>query len=553
MAASGLAGEIGVSNRMETLGEFEDRTGRWLAGRRPPRGLVIAAIVCVLVTYLGSVTNRWLPSSEGALTLGLARSLAHGQGYAVNGEPTVTTAPVLPILLVPLEMAFGEGNYWAANLLVALCGLAALWTLSGVLSRWTDRWTVLVVMLGTAFSYGFFVTSHRILNDMPAVLVFWLAVAAALRGRSGSLSWTFAAGLLAVAAVSVRWSAATTLVALGAALVIDGQATILVGNRRVTGWPARIVSGGTVLLAVALAAWAVTAVAQGRGLPAPTGITLQGSSVARLSAGLARLPAVYGDLLINESRAWSLGGLGLLLATIGAMRFWWSGRRMVPALTALYVVLLAATRGQAYEMSHLAPVLPLLLLLTVDGLCWSVDLTARERQGRPASPTGLLRAVVIFAAVVVLPNGVRVVRDTFYYMPLSYTSRYYDTVRDGRLAIWFDLGQALHAGSADRPAVADPDAINILHWLSGRRMVAWPSNPRQTAEDAGEMLVFFAAQPELAFAVIDRSRGTSDYVDTLVHGLVVMPGLTVVYECHERYRNYIVLARSEAVIRQAGR
>lgn len=525
---------------METLGEFEDRTGRWLADRRPRRGLLIAATVCVLVTYLGSVTNRWLPSSDGALCLGLARSLAHGQGYTFNGEPTAAAAPVLPVLLAPLELVFGESNYWAANLLMALCGVAALWTMFRVLSHWTDRWSVLVVMLSTAFSYGFFVTSHRILSDMPALLIFWLALYAALRGRAGSLSWTFGAGLLAVAALAVGWPAVIAVGSLGAALVIDRQAVISLGDGHVAGWPARIVSGGTVLLAVGVASWAVIAVAQGQGLPAPTAMTLRGGSVAKLADGLARLPAVYGDLLINESKAWSLGGLGLLLAAIGAMRFWWSGRRIVTALVGLYIIALAVTRGGAYEVGNLAPVLPLLLLLTVDGLCWCVDLVARQRQGRPASSSGLLTAVLVFAAMVVLPNAVRVGRDTFYHMPLSYTSRYYQTVRDGRFVIWFDLEQTLRQGPADRPAAADLDAVSILHWLSGRRMVAWPANPRQTSADAEEMLDFFVSQPELALAVIDLSRGTGDYVAALVQGLIDTPGLEVIYNNH----NHMVLART---------
>jgi len=271
---------------METLGEFEDRTGRWLADLRPRRHYVAVVAAGVLLAYLGSVTSRWAPASDGVMAdsaqcLGVSRSLARGEGYVFNGRPTLSTAPVVPTLLSPFQRSLSLGNYWAANLLMALCGLGALWLMYRSLSRWTDRWTVLLVMLATAFSYGFFVTAHRVLTDMPATAVFWLVVYTALRGRDGNLSLVFSAGVMTVAAVATQWSAALAVAALGVALVVDRQATLQLGDRQITGWPARVVSGGVVLAALVVAAWAVIDVAQVNRLAAPASLTLSGATFVR--------------------------------------------------------------------------------------------------------------------------------------------------------------------------------------------------------------------------------------------------------------------------------
>jgi hypothetical protein len=256
-----------------------------------------------------------------------------------------------------------------------------------------------------------------------------------------------------------------------------------------------------------------------------------------------RLPTVYGDLLICESQAAALGGLGLLLAAIGAIRFWWSGRRTVTVLVTLYLLLLMTAHGNAYGASDVAMVLPLLFLLTADGLCWCVDLVSRERHGRPATARGLFQAVLVFAVLVVLPNGVRVARDTFYHMPLSLTPEYYDTVRGGKSAVWFELGQTLRQGSPDRVVAADAGAVNILHWLSDCPLVAWSPEGRRTEADADAALQLLDDEPRVTHAVVDLRRGADEYNMGLVGGFTQDRGWKLVYN----NRDFAVFARDATV------
>ena len=67
--------------------------------------------------------GEWWPSDDSAVYLGLARSLAEGKGYTFNGQVNTSLSPGLPLALAGIEKVAGEG-IWAANLFLALCGLA---------------------------------------------------------------------------------------------------------------------------------------------------------------------------------------------------------------------------------------------------------------------------------------------------------------------------------------------------------------------------------------------------------------------------------------------
>ena len=85
--------------------------------------LVWALLVALVVAYVGSVPGQLFPKPDTMVYLGLARSLANGDGYTFNLEPYGKYPPVFPALLVAGNAL---GGVWGMQALVALCGVGAL-------------------------------------------------------------------------------------------------------------------------------------------------------------------------------------------------------------------------------------------------------------------------------------------------------------------------------------------------------------------------------------------------------------------------------------------
>ena len=517
-------------------------SGDWLSGRPVKRWhLVVAA--AVVVVYLAGTTGRWWPTSDSALYLSLGRCLAAGEGYRYNGDPHNVATPGLPLVLAGLQKLFGEEAYWAPNVLMTLCGLAALWLVYRVTVRLSAPWPALGVALATALSYGFYHTSHRILTDAPFAALFWGALYAALRFRKGSSWWLVLAGVLAAAGVAVRAPGLLVLGPLAVALAVDGSGRVTLGRRAV--------ASGVILAMTVLAAFGflLLAWANVEGTPAYAGYaeTLRSGTaekgvsylVGRVLAGAAALPEVTGEILTGQARTWPLGLVGLALAAVGAVHLGMRGRLLVPTIVVLFLGGLFLTRGGVFNDRYLMAVQPLLLLLSLDGLCWCVDQAARRSAGRAARAGGLLAAVVMFAVVIIVPNAVPVVRNAFYYSALSHTpSRYYETIRRGRFReFWLVAAQLRRGPMLDRPAAMTANDMGILHWLGRRTTVGWPETALATADDAGTVHAFFAARPDVAYAVLNLSEGTAAYRESLVERFAATDGLLLVYD-GEDFRVY---------------
>ncbi|MDK1032685.1 MAG: glycosyltransferase family 39 protein, partial [Planctomycetia bacterium] len=187
----------------------------------PSRRRLLVAAAGIVLLYLLSVTGRWWPTPDSALYLGLGRSLAEGQGYLFNGVPSSSASPGLPVILAALRLLFGPG-FWAPNLLMALCGLAALYLNYLFLARLRNRRMAFAVTLATAFCYSFYLRAHNILTDMPFLLLLnaMLYVAARYR-QDGRLRWVALAAVLAVAGVVVRPPGAMVFGPLALGMVLD--------------------------------------------------------------------------------------------------------------------------------------------------------------------------------------------------------------------------------------------------------------------------------------------------------------------------------------------
>ena len=117
---------------------------------------------------------------------------------------------------------------------------------------------------------------------------------------------------------------------------------------------------------------------------------------------------------------------------VGFVRFWRSGRRMVPLVVGLYPLMLTIwVSYHGMRSRYPAPIEPLMLLLIADGLAvvWKL---AAWKFGK-AAPLGLAaRAAAVVATVVIVVNLPHIARNAFYYSYRSHGSDFYTVIRGGR-------------------------------------------------------------------------------------------------------------------------
>ncbi len=154
----------------------------------PSRKQLWMLVICVLIIYSVGVTDRWWPTGDSALYLGLARSIHQGQGYQFNGEFSVSVTPGLPLILAGVQAMFPD-QFLVMNLLMTLCGLASLFVIYKVFSLLDSPIIAFWVVAATATSYSFYLYSHRILTDAPFTLLFWTMLYTAMRYQRSSRWW----------------------------------------------------------------------------------------------------------------------------------------------------------------------------------------------------------------------------------------------------------------------------------------------------------------------------------------------------------------------------
>jgi len=485
-----------------------------LRDRPPGPRLLVCALAAVAGVYLAGVSARWWPTPDSALIMGLSRSLAEGQGYRFNGRPNTVIPPGLPVQLAVVRRIAGDGE-WAANLFVALTALASLAVIFSVLSRLADRRTALAVVLCTGLSHVFYEHAHRVLTDVPFVLLFWLVMwywvswgrwvkapppKQPVGPKAGTAVTLLTVCLLVVAGVAVRFPGVVAFGIFAGAVLID--------SRTLGGLARRIALSAVVLASTVAAVVAYRAFTRyiagndpryiervGHALPAGFG-----DALARLGQGLAVMPETVVEVFTAQAGlalAIAVGVPLLALIAIGAVCLWRGRRRAIVVLALAYPVALTLCTGHGnFRPRYLMPVTPLLFWLALEGV-WAAPRWAARRRGgpAPAAPAAqgavtsrrYLVAATVFTVAVIAVNAPRVAREAFYYSLLSRTDRY-DRV----------TGQAETVKVAGLIARNIPPGVgvfvrnnrhSILHYLTRRELTPFPrKHPRQTAADADDLI-----------------------------------------------------------------
>jgi len=523
-------------------GRTQPATG-WLSSFPPHRRHLFLAGGSILLVYAAGVTGRWWPTPDSALYLGLARSLANGEGLRFNGEVHGLVTPGLPLILAGIRVLFGDG-FWAPNLFIALCALGTLALTYRVIARFSDRRIALAVTVCTAFSYTFFYNGHRILTDMPFALLFWASLYASIRSLEENLIWLVPAGLFAAAGFFIRAPGLAVLGPLAVGLTLD---------RSLSSKPAkRLLVGGAIIVAVGIAAMTLylPAYVVQHNAPEYLSIAIQKGLVPPLAYlhRLGRVPmqmsVALSEMLTSQEEFLPVGLAGLLLVIAGAVNLWRKGSRLIPALVILYPVGLGIFAGPAAVKSrYLLPVHALLLFALIEGICWSMSRFAKLTS-RALKPRFLSTALILFTALVVAANAPWLLRNAFYYSYLSHTQRYYHAIRYGKYADLFPVAEILRNNCPqDALIYTGGSEVRLIPFVSDRRITPFPDVPHQNAADADVIVDFALSNQQIAFIVFNLGTGTDAFRQRIVSALNDSSEMQLVYSG----KHYVVYQRTQAV------
>ena len=498
-----------VERQQETDGPA---AAAWIGGQGKlcPRRLVVWSLI--VVVYLIGVSPMWWPTSDSALYLSLSHSLAEGRGFVSNGEPHALVTPGLPLVLAGLERAFGPG-YWAGNMFTALCGLGAVALIYLSVRRLSDDSIAFAVAVVTALSYPFYSNSHRILTQIPFVLLFWGMFYACLRRREGSAWWGVSIAVLSVLSIVIRAPGLLLVGPLGVGLFFNGDRS---GGTRRLRWCSVAMLGPMFIIAGAMLA--VSWVRSGE-LPGYLSYALGvlggggvGGRVFAVGQAASRMPDVVTKLLVGQRGLLPLGVLTGGVIVAGMVHLWRSNQR--------YIVIFAALSLGAYLMMgpdmigtrYFLALMPIYIYGALQGLCLCVRWVCRRRQ-RECSGATYLRAVGIFAALCVACNMPKVLRNSVYYSYAAWAQpdNYYHVTRSEKYADFFAIADALKGQARPSAKMGGPkDGERVIHHLSGR--VVLPYTPgkqeRDSAVEAERIINFVGSHPEIRYFVFDvRGRG----------------------------------------------
>jgi 4-amino-4-deoxy-L-arabinose transferase-like glycosyltransferase len=221
--------------------------------------------------------------------LPLARTVAAGEGFSLNGHPTAYRPPLYPLLLAPSIWVSGERVAWGIALfhLVLGAGTVGLTAAAARLSGLSPARSILAAFV-TACDPVLVWQSRSVMTETPTAFLLAAALAAlALKGWRGPILGGLALGLAALCRPSMLAGAALTLLA---ALVIQP------GDRRT-----RLLRGSLLGMAVMLTLlpWLV------RNLLV-FGETIWTTTHGGYTLALANNPVYYDDVLHGApGRVWT--------------------------------------------------------------------------------------------------------------------------------------------------------------------------------------------------------------------------------------------------------
>lgn len=373
--------------------------------------LVWALLVILLVAYVGSVPGQLFPKPDTLVYLGLARSLAHGDGYTFNLGPYGKYPPVFPALLAAGNAV---GGVWGMQALVALCGVGALVAAYVLVkARAGSRVALAVVAMSATCTWFWSHASALLLAEVPFALFSLLALMLAERAiRSEAFSvWSWLlCGVVTAVAVCTH--------IVGVVLLPAIVAGVLLAKARRRSTRQRVLA--TVMVATLGVACAVGWYVRGRSLPGMSTYSVHvAEMVARADEAGDKLRLrlreyTAAPLSLSYKQVTNTVGVGvfLLLVLPGLVEGFRRYRSCAEFYLCGHYVVSAIMGGDTGHERYVVPVIPLLFyygclsLRALTGwLASELELRRRLRGEDDAMPARWPHRVVIWAMVAVLAYG----------------------------------------------------------------------------------------------------------------------------------------------------
>jgi len=471
-----------------------------LRGRISPGPRAILAAAALLLA--AGLSTRWRIQPDSALYLGIARSIAAGEGYTFSGDAQYSIPPVAPVLFSLVWKAAGtpeapEGverlSIWF-NLLCALAALGGVGAAYLLVREISGRPAALFAAGLVAVSHRYYAVAMVPLTDTLFCLVSWTALLAFVRVRGG-------APRRRIAAAAVLAALAPLTRAVGAALV--GALAVRAAWRAITR-RARVADAVIAAPGVVTAAAFAAVVLMSRGgagfnywddLVAGRGA---GELVARFGYDLWTLPGNVFEAIVGFE---SFGGFSYLFAAWfvwGAVAVWRRGRRVVVFYCGVYLLWVAL--GEEVRPRYVTPALPLIFCFMFE----AAGLTAAQFARKSAAAARRSRAVLtVLAAVVVTANLIHIGDE----IRLSRSDDFYKSYHHGKWADYRDLGAYI----AEEPPAGRVLALHhrVLHMLSGVPTTPLPYHPETARRPSNEEIARYVEDRAVTAIVTDGDEAES--------------------------------------------
>jgi Dolichyl-phosphate-mannose-protein mannosyltransferase len=254
--------------------------------RSGPLWVVIVVAVLLRVAVMARGTGAFADPDN---YLAMAQSLAHGDGFALDGRATAYRPPLYPLLLAPLCLDRGVPAVWGVAVLHLALGAGTVW-LTAVAAKGSGLSTPRVTLAAfiTACDPVLVWQSRSVMTETPAAFFHAAALAAlCLPGWPAPVLGGIALGLAALCRPSSLSGA--VLIILAALLVRPGESK------------ARLVRGGLLAISVVavLSPWAIR---NALALGTPIWTTTHGG----YTLALANNPVYYREVVSGPpGRVWT--------------------------------------------------------------------------------------------------------------------------------------------------------------------------------------------------------------------------------------------------------
>lgn len=466
------------------------------ASRRAVALMWIAAALLAL-----GVSPHWRVNPDSALYMGIARSVATGQGYNFSGQTQNSIPPVVPYyfsLAYRLSGATEEAAslskaFFHFNAFAAAAGMAGLVAAFFLCAQACGTGTAVVALLFIVTSARYFSSSIVPLTDVPYAALSWGGLLYFLRmERDGRLYNRIAAGVLLALAALTRL--------VGAALVAGIASHLLIS------WLKRDKRRSASLAAVSLLPAFVATAALVAVMRAGTGtgtfnyitdITTGRTAMDQLAAAAVRASEIPGYLFESVTGLESVFGAGVLMtlvAAAGAVSLWLRGFRVLVLYSIFYLAQVALV--YAVVPRYFVPLMPIVYLCLIEG-AGAIARLAREFAYRRTAETAVRKTAVVIACLIIAVNLFYIGRE----LALNFSDDFYSSYKHGKFRDYIGLAADLSREGEGRRVMALHS--RVIHALSGVDVEWLPYHPDSAARPTSRDVLRYAAERGITELVID--------------------------------------------------